>query len=115
MRSSRCFITRPGLPDLVLPRLVRRAGTYRAAVRWCWRLRRPAGLALVDLAKDHGFVRQHLSDYLNRDDKPTRRDLPAWRVATFEQVCGNTFITQWLAARQRLTVLEELQAERAAA
>lgn len=115
MKASRCFIERPGLPALVLPRLVRRAGTYRAAVRWCWRLRRPAGLALVDLAKERGFVRQHLSDYLNRDDQPSRRDLPARRIAEFEAACANTFITQWLAARQRLTVLEELQAERAAA
>lgn len=115
MRASRCFIERPPLPALVLPRLVRRAISYRAAVRWCWKLRRPAGLALVDLAKERGFQRQHLSDYLNRDDKRTRRDLPAWRIAEFEAACGNAFITQWLAARQGLTVLDEMQAERAAA
>jgi hypothetical protein len=29
----------------------------------------------------------------------------------FEEVCGNTAITQFLAARQRLTVLEQLQAD----
>lgn len=43
------------------------------------------------------------------------RSLPAERIAEFEAICGNCFITQWLASRQRLTVLEELQAQRVAA
>ena len=31
------------------------------------------------------------------------------------RICGHCFVTQWLASRQRLTVLEELQAQRVAA
>ena len=88
------------------------ARSYREAVRWCWSMRRAKGLTTSDLAREFGFNRQHCSDYLNADDRPTRRSLPAEQIALFEEVCGNTFITQWLAARQRLTVLEELQAER---
>jgi plasmid maintenance system antidote protein VapI len=91
------------------------AKTYRQAVRLCWGLRRAKGLNATDLAREFGFTRQHVTDYLNNDDAPGRRDLPADRIADFENVCGNTAITQWLAAQQRFTLLEEMQAERAAA
>lgn len=91
------------------------ARTYREAVRWCWQLRRAKGLTASDLAKEFGFCRQHVSDYLNPDDKPTRRSLPAEQIHLFQEVCGNTFITQWLAAREGLTVLEQMQADRRAA
>lgn len=88
--------------------------TYREAVRMCWVLRRAKRLTLADLAREFGFNRQHVSDYLHPDDKPTRRSLPGERVALFEEVCGNCVISQWHAMRARLTVLEELQAGRAA-
>lgn len=87
------------------------ARSYREAVRWCWQLRRAKGLTASDLAREFGFNRQHVSDYLNADDKPTRRSLPAEQIAAFEEVCGNAFITQWLAARQNFTLLEQLQAD----
>jgi hypothetical protein len=58
---------------------------------------------------------QHVSDYMHGDDKPTRRSLPAERLAAFEGFVGNSIVSQWLAARSRLTVLEEMQAERMAA
>lgn len=102
-------------PSVAPPALLRQAKTYRQAVRLCWALRRAKGLRPADLARDFGFVRQHVSDYLNGDDKPGRRDLPADRVADFEEVCGNVVVTQWLASRQRLTILEEMQAMREAA
>jgi hypothetical protein len=35
--------------------------------------------------------------------------------AAFEAVVGNSLVTQWVAAQQALTVLEEMQATRAAA
>lgn len=98
-------------PDTVPRSLLSTVKTYRQAVRLCWALRRAKGLKPCDLAREFGFNRQHVGDYLNADDKPTRRDLPAWRIADFESVCGNTAITQWLASRQRFTLLEELQAE----
>lgn len=102
-------------PDAVPPQLLKLAATYRHAVRMCWTLRRAKGMKPSDLARDFGFTRQHVSDYLNADDRPTRRDLPADRVADFENACGNSFVTQWLASRHHFTLLEELQAERAAA
>ena len=37
--------------------------------------------------------------------------LLAEQIAAFEEVCGNAFITQWLAARQHFTLLEQLQAD----
>lgn len=91
------------------------ARSFREAVRWCWAMRKAKGLTASDLARDFGFNRQHVSDYLNADDKPTRRSLPAEQITLFEEVCGNCFVTQWLAARQHLTVLEQIQAERMAA
>lgn len=102
-------------PAVVPTSMLALASSYREAVRVCWQLRRAKGLTVSDLAREFGFNRQHGSDYLNADDAPTRRNLPPDLIALFEEVCGNTFITQWLASRQRLTVLEELQAERAAA
>lgn len=102
-------------PHAVPPQLLKLATTYREVVRMCWSLRRAKGMKPVDLARDFGFTRQHVSDYLNPDDRPGRRDLPAERIADFEDACGNTAVTQWLAARHRFTLLEELQAERAAA
>lgn len=102
-------------PSVVPSHALTFAKTYREAVRFCWALRRAKGLRVTDLARDFGFNRQHASDYLNADDKPTRRSLPAEQIALFEEVCGNTFVTQWLAARSHLTVLEEMQATRKAA
>ena len=96
------------------PTAITLARTYREAVRLCWQLRRikwtPSALAMA-----YGFTRQHISDWLNPDDKPTRRSLPGADISGFEDAMGNTFITQWLNARQRLTVLEEVQAGRLAA
>jgi len=102
-------------PAIVPTSMLALASTYRQAVRVCWQLRRAKGLTVTDLAREFGFNRQHASDYLNADDATTRRNLPPEQIAAFEEVCGNAFIPQWLAARQGLTVLEELQAERAAA
>lgn len=101
--------------SVVPPSLVATANSYRQAVRLCWALRRAKGMKVVDLGREYGFNRQHAGDYLNEDDKPGRRDLPPERISDFENVCGNCAITQWLAARQNLTVLEEIQAERNAA
>ncbi len=101
--------------SIVPPATLRLARTYRQAVRLCWMLRRATSLKPTDLARDFGFTRQHVSDYLNDDDHPRRRNLPPERIADFENVCGNAAITQWLASRQLLTVVEEIQAERMAA
>jgi hypothetical protein len=68
-----------------------------------------------ELATKAKLYPQHVTDYLHEDDKPTRRDLPADAVARFEDVVGNSIVSQWLASQSKLTVLEEMQATRAAA
>lgn len=66
------------------------------------------------LAAECGFVAQHVGDYLNKDDKPKRRDLPAKGIPAFEAFVGNTLVSQWVAMHAKLTIVEELQAMRAA-
>jgi hypothetical protein len=102
-------------PRAVPTAVVIECKTYREAVRECWRRRRVHYMTQRQLGIYAGLRAQLVSDYLNPDDKPERRDLPAERIAMFESVAGNTLISQWLAARSRLTVLEEMQATRAAA
>lgn len=102
-------------PSVVPTSLIKTARTYREAVRLCWALRRAKGLRPTDLGRDFGFTRQHVTDYFHEDDAPTRRSLPPERICEFEEICGNAAITQWLASRSKFTLLEELQAERAAA
>lgn len=98
-------------PDVVPTSLVHKAKTYRQAVRLCWGLRRVKWTPAT-LSAHYGFTRQHVGDWINPDDKLLRRSLPAERIPEFEEACGNVLLTQWLAARQHLTVLEEIQASR---
>ena len=86
------------------------AKSYRQAVRLCWQLKRVSNLTRQQLATEAQLYPQHVTDYLHEDDKPSRRDLPAAAVSRFEAVVGNTLVTQWLAAKSHLTVLEEIQA-----
>ena len=102
-------------PSAVPNQWIRHAKTYRQAVRLAWQLRRVQNLTRQQLATEAGLYPQHVTDYLCEDDKPSRRDLPADKVAQFEGVVGNTMVSQWLAAQSRLTVLEEMQATRAVA
>lgn len=101
-------------PDVVPTAMLTRAKTYREAVRCCWALRRVKWTPAT-LSAHYEFTRQHVSDWLNPDDKVTRRSLPGECVARFEDACGNSFLSQWFAMRANLTVLEEMQAVRAAA
>jgi hypothetical protein len=100
-------------PPKVYPRdVVEQARTYRAAVRLAWQLRRVRGMTRQQLAAEAGLYASHVTDYLNEDDKPSRRDLPASKVAEFESVVGNRVLSQWLAMRADFTVMEELKADR---
>lgn len=101
-------------PSVVPDSLMRLATTYRTAVRLCWQLRRVRNMTMRQLAAEAGVPHQHVSDYFNPDDKPSRRDLPGDAVAAVEAVLGNCAITQWHATQARFTVLEVLQAGRAA-
>jgi hypothetical protein len=102
-------------PSVVPSSILKHIKTYREAVRLCWRLRRVHYMTQQQLAAEADLFVKHVSDYLNQDDKPSRRSLPAEKIAAFQVVCGNTAITQFLARRDRLTLLEEMQADRAAA
>jgi hypothetical protein len=97
-------------PSIVPSELVRRCKTYREAVRTAWTYRRVAYMTQRQLSAEAELRPQFVTDYLNPDDKPTRRDLPAEQIPPFEAVVGNTLVTQWLAWQASLTVLEEVQA-----
>lgn len=97
-------------PSAVPSQWIRTAKTYRQAVRLSWKLKRVSNLTRQQLATEAELYPQHVTDYLHEDDKPQRRDLPADALARFEAVVGNTLVSQWLAARSRLTVLEEMKA-----
>ena len=102
-------------PSVAAAQLVGLCDTYRDAVRMCWELRRVKRMTRAQLSAEAGLLPQHVSDYLAPDDPPRRRSLPGDRVAQFEAVCGNTLISQWHAARAKLTVIEEMQAQKRAA
>lgn len=102
-------------PSVVPTHVVLQCKTYREAVRMAWALRRVHFMTFRQLAIEGGFYPQHVGDWLNADDKPKRRDLPGDCIPPFETVVGNTLVSQWLAGRAVLTVLEEMQATRLAA
>lgn len=100
-------------PRLVAPEIVAGISTYREAVRTCWHLRTRRQLSMRALAEGAGLYASHLSDYLSELD--VKRGLPAKHIAAFEVQCGNRVITQWLASRAQLTILEQfIPAQRAA-
>jgi predicted transcriptional regulator len=102
-------------PQAVPMQTVTLCKSYRDAVRMAWRLRRVAGMTKAMLAHFAGLTPQHVSDYLAEDDNSGRRDLPADAICRFESAVGNTLVSQWVARQSQLTVLEEMQATRAAA
>jgi hypothetical protein len=102
-------------PSVAPEQWVRMAKTYRQAVRLAWKLKRVGKMTRQQLASEAELYPQHVTDYLHEDDKPSRRDLPAEALQRFEAVVGNALVSQWLAARAKLTVLEEITATRAAA
>ena len=102
-------------PSVAPARVIALAKTYRQAVRLAWANRRVHYATYRQMAAETGMTAQHVTDYMRNDDKPTRRDLPAHWIAAYEAFVGNTIVTQWLAAQSKLTVLEEVQAERMAA
>ena len=101
-------------PAVAHPYYVKRCKSYREAVRTCWAMRRVHHMTQRQLAAEAGLRPQLISDYLNPDDAPYRRELPAELIAAFESVAGNSLVSQWIAAQSKLTVLEEMQAARSA-
>jgi hypothetical protein len=95
---------------VVPPQVVMGLLSYRHACRLAWKLRVVCNLTRRTLAEVAGLYTSHVSDYFSVHDN--RRDLPAKHIAAVELVLGNTVISQWLAQQSKLTVLEEMQAER---
>ena len=100
-------------PSVVPADHIKACATYRDAVRLCWALRRIKAMTSLHLAEQAGLPANHRSDYLS--DNEERRELPAKHIKAFEYVCGNTAISQWIAMNAKLTVIEEIQAQRIAA
>lgn len=96
-------------PRAVSRSVVAECKTYRDAVRMAWQLKRVSGMTKQQLAGEANLYAPHVTDYLHQDDKPSRRSLPADRIAEFEGVVGNRVVSQWLASQAHLTVLEQLQ------
>lgn len=88
--------------------------TYREIVRASWAHRRIKAMTQRTLAERVGCYPSHVSDYLRADDKPSRRDLPAERLNAWAATVGNWGVQQWLARQSRLTIMEEVIAQRAA-
>jgi hypothetical protein len=97
-------------PVMVDTALIDAAPTYRDAVRRCWGMRTRKHMTMRQLAEETGSYPSHITDYLHIDHG--KRELPARYIAAFEAACGNRFISQWIARRSELTVLEEFVAQR---
>ncbi len=97
-------------PSVVPTHLIQHARSYRQACQMAFALRRVKGLTRRSLAEACGVYASHITEYLSSDE--SRREMPARYIAAFEQVVGNTAISQWIAAGAKLTVLEEMQAAR---
>lgn len=97
---------------LVVPaQVVMGLHSYRHACRLAWKLRAVRNLTRHTLAEQTRLYTSHVSDYFSVHEN--RRELPARHIADVERVLGNTVISQWVAQQSKLTVLEELKADRA--
>ena len=96
---------------LVVPaQVVMGIRSYRHACRLAWKLRTVRNLTRRTLAEQTSLYTSHISDYFSVHDH--RRELPVRHIADVERVLGNTVISQWVAQQSKLTVLEEMQADR---
>lgn len=98
------------LPDEV----VSKCRTYREIVRVSWAHRRIKAMTQRTLSECIGSYPSHVSDYLQADDRPSRRDLPAERLNAWACTVGNWGVQQWLNRQSKLTIMEEVIAKRAA-
>lgn len=102
-------------PKFVATWYVDKCKSWREVCRMAWQMRRVRNMTYTMFAAYGGFTRQHVGDWFNPDDKPTRRSMPVDCVHTAESILGVRILSQWIAKQSRLTILEEMQAERALA
>lgn len=94
--------------------LIAQCRTYRDACALAWEYRANRSLTKQVLAVMADLYHQHSSDYFHRDkvnaNGRARRDLPAEKIADVERALGNRAISQYLARRGMLTLMEEVLA-----
>ncbi|MGY0665820.1 hypothetical protein [Bordetella bronchiseptica] len=97
---------------------IARCVTYRQAVRLAWDMRQPRGMTMRTLAELCGMYPQHVSSYLHVDpllpSGAPRLNLPAEKINAFEAAVGNYAVSQYLNHLGRLTIMEEVIAQRTA-
>jgi hypothetical protein len=94
---------------VVPPEVVMGLKSWRHACRLAWKLRNPR-ITLRTFAELTDSYVSHCSDYFSVHE--TRRELPARKAGISCLVLGNTVLVQWLAQDSRVTLMEELQAQR---
>lgn len=102
-------------PEFLPDEVIDACKTYRDAVRVSWEYRRIKQMHRCTLAERIDRKAQHVSDYLAQDDEPHRRNLPADSLDLWACAVGNFGVQQWLNRQSKLTILEEVIAQRAAA
>ena len=108
------MLTRIDGPSMVKPDDIAHLASYRAVVRWAWANRKRRNMTLRLLAEELGSYPSHITDYVNGDDAPSRKSLPAEKLAAFDFAVGNTAVSQWLAMRSNLPVMVMLDERKAA-
>lgn len=93
-------------PRLIDTELIAACPDYRGAVRACWDLRTRRSLTMRQLAEEAGLYASHVTDYLSAKPGARRRSLPADSIDQVEISCGNRFISQWIAHRARLPLVD---------
>ena len=106
------LLARIDAPSVVPSDQIGSVKDYREAVRLCWAHRRSSGMTRKTLSEITGMRACLIVDYLDASalsrNKVERRDMPAKYIKVFEAVCGNTFVSQFIAYQAQLTVLESL-------
>ncbi|WP_249291923.1 helix-turn-helix domain-containing protein [Achromobacter ruhlandii] len=100
------------------PSAVAACKTFREAVRLAWEHRARPNMTQRSLAEECGLYAPHVSSYLHPEPpdnkKRPRLDLPADCIDAFEEAVGNHAIRQYLNHLGRLTIMEEVIAQRTA-
>ncbi|TCK44012.1 hypothetical protein B0G84_2360 [Paraburkholderia sp. BL8N3] len=95
---------------------IARCASFRDAVWLAWEHRAIKGMTKRTLAELCGLYAPHVTNFINPqafDPKGKKRaDLPAEKVDEFERVVGNRAVSQWLADRAELTILERMIANK---
>ncbi|HBO78683.1 MAG TPA: hypothetical protein DD502_11045 [Cupriavidus sp.] len=96
--------------------LIARCASYRDACLIAWQCRSNPNLQKRSLAELCGLYAPHVTDFFNEEGMDAkgskRRELPAEKIADVERVLGNRAISQYLARRGMLTLMEEVIAAR---